>query len=40
MDDLLSSFSKPIQRIITEKDSGFTEPQKRAIPLIAAGRTC
>jgi ATP-dependent Lhr-like helicase len=39
MDDLLSSFSKPIQRIITEKGfGGFTEPQKRAIPLIAAGR--
>ncbi|HRU81877.1 MAG TPA: DEAD/DEAH box helicase, partial [Candidatus Methanomethylicus sp.] len=39
MDDLLSSFSKPIQRIVMEKGfGGFTEPQKRAIPLIAAGK--
>jgi len=39
MDDLLSTFSKPIQRIIGEKGFGeFTEPQKRAIPLIAEGK--
>lgn len=39
MDGLLSSFSKPIQRIIVEKGfGGFTEPQKRAIPLIKDGK--
>lgn len=39
MDGLLSSFSKPIQRIILEKGfTDFTEPQKRAIPLILGGR--
>ncbi|MDD1766715.1 MAG: DEAD/DEAH box helicase, partial [Candidatus Methanomethyliaceae archaeon] len=39
MDDLLSSFSKPIQRIVEERGFGeFTEPQKKAIPLITEGR--
>uniref|UniRef100_A0A7C3J4Y7 DEAD/DEAH box helicase n=1 Tax=Candidatus Methanomethylicus mesodigestus TaxID=1867258 RepID=A0A7C3J4Y7_9CREN len=39
MDGLLSSFSKPIQRIILEKGfTDFTEPQKRAIPLILGGK--
>ncbi len=39
MDDLLSCFSKPIQRIIAEKGfGGFTEPQKKAIPLIIEGK--
>ncbi|MDD1776011.1 MAG: DEAD/DEAH box helicase, partial [Candidatus Methanomethylicus sp.] len=39
MDGLISTFSKPIQRIIMEKGFGeFTEPQKRAIPMIAEGK--
>jgi ATP-dependent Lhr-like helicase len=39
MEDLLSTFSKPIQRIVEERGFGeFTEPQKRAIPLIAEGK--
>jgi len=39
MDDLLSTFSKPIQRIIGERGFGeFTEPQKRAIPFVVEGK--
>ncbi|MEN3035717.1 MAG: DEAD/DEAH box helicase, partial [Candidatus Methanosuratincola sp.] len=39
MDDLFSSFSKPIQRIFLEKGfKGFTEPQRKAIPLIMEGK--
>lgn len=39
MDDLLPSFSKPIQRIIAERGfEGFTEPQRMAMPLIASGK--
>ncbi len=39
MDDLFSVFSKPIQRIILEKGfKGFTEPQRKAIPLIMEGK--
>ena len=39
MDVFLSTFSKPIQRIILEKGFGeFTEPQKIGMPLIVDGR--
>ncbi len=39
MDELISVFSKPIQKIILEKGfKGFTEPQRKAIPLIMEGK--
>jgi len=39
MDEILSNFSKPIQRIVGERGFGIlTEPQKRAIPLIVEGK--
>jgi ATP-dependent Lhr-like helicase len=39
MDELLSIFSKPIQRIIGERGfREFTEPQRRGIPLVMEGK--
>lgn len=39
MDELVARFSKPIQRILGEKGFGeLTEPQRKAIPLVAAGK--
>ncbi len=39
MDEILSHFSKPIQRLLNERGFGeFTEPQRRAIPTIIEGK--
>ena len=39
MDDLFSLFTKPVQRVITEKGfKGFTEPQKKGMPLVMDGK--
>jgi ATP-dependent Lhr-like helicase len=39
MDELLAQFTKPLQRIVGERGFGnMTEPQKKAIPLIAKGK--